>query len=556
MSSEGHLPTIPILEDSPLSFIPTSESVAAEENRALRLRIASGNSNVPIRYPNTPLGYPTISAHFAGTPSKGHPQVISGVGTNIFTAPPTSTTAQPTLSRPSFDTSSFTFQVPSFPPDPTHFATNSYPQQPWYEFIVGQEKATKNPEQEEITRKMRSMEQSLKNIQGLKGQKSVSYADLCMFPHVHLPLGFKTPKFEKYDGHGDPIAHLKRYSNQLRGAGGKKELLMAYFGESLVGIASEWQFQYNIDIAPDSNSLSNLKKKSSESFREYAVKWREQAARIKPPMDETEMVSIFLQAQVADYFQNMMSTMGKSFVEAIKIGEMVENGLKIGHILSQSSIRVMSQAIQSGSGGVENKKKKEEVAIEASSLRNPHPPRGHFHPSTPQHYYPHRDVAYAMFPQPPNGFVATRTPNRQNPESPSYRLSTRCAYHSGVEGHDTEDCWTLKRAIENLIEQQRVVLKDKEIPDVTNNPLPAHNNGPVIGMICEDNEFDPALKASLPSPMWKGSQRLPQSKIRGRRRVISLLEVKKRLWKPKQGQYPLKTPFFMFPELTGKNNWR
>ncbi|XP_070030575.1 uncharacterized protein [Nicotiana sylvestris] len=268
---------------------------------------------------------------------------------------------------------------------------------------------------------MRSMEQSLKNIQGLRGQKSVFYADLCMFPHVHLPLGFKTPKFEKYDGHGDPIAHLKRYCNQLRGASGKEELLMAYFRESLVGIASEWyldqdisrwhiwddlardfvrQFQYNIDIAPDRNSQSNLKKKSSECFREYAIKWHEQVARVKPTMDETEMVSVFLQSQEADYFQNMMSAMGKPFAEAIKIGEMVKNGLKTGCILSQSTIRATSQAIQSGSGGVANRKKKEEVAMATSSLRNPRPPRGYFPPITPQHYYPHQDVAYAMAPQP------------------------------------------------------------------------------------------------------------------------------------------------------------
>ncbi|XP_075096404.1 uncharacterized protein LOC142174497 [Nicotiana tabacum] len=239
---------------------------------------------------------------------------------------------------------------------------------------------------------MRSMEQSLKNIQGLSVQKSVSYADLCMSPHVHLPIGYKTPKFEKYDGHGDPIAHLKRYYNQLREAGRREELLMAYFRKSLVRIASEWymdqdisrwdiwddlaryfvrQFQYNIDIAPDRNSLSNLKKKSSESFREYAVKWREQAARMKPPMDETEMVSVFLQAQEVDYFQNMMSTKGKSFAKAIKIGEMVENDLKMGRILSQSAIRATSQAIQSGSRGATNRKKKEEVAMAASSLRNP-----------------------------------------------------------------------------------------------------------------------------------------------------------------------------------------
>ncbi|XP_075076760.1 uncharacterized protein LOC142163378 [Nicotiana tabacum] len=178
---------------------------------------------------------------------------------------------------------------------------------------------------------------------------------------------------------------------------------MAYFGETLIDIASEWytdqevsrwhiwddlardfvrQFQYNIHIAPDRNSLSNLKKRPSESFREYAVKWHEQAARVKPPMDETEMVSVFLQAQEADYYQNMMSALGKPFAEAIKIGEMVENGLKTG-------------------------------------------------------------------------------------------------------------------VVENLIEQKRIVLKDKDIPNVTNNPLPANNNGPIIGMICEDKEFDPILKAII-----------------------------------------------------------
>nr|XP_009769859.1 PREDICTED: uncharacterized protein LOC104220665 [Nicotiana sylvestris] len=164
---------------------------------------------------------------------------------------------------------------------------------------------------------------------------------------------FKTPKFEKYDGHGDPIAHLKRYCNRLRGAGEKEELLMDYFRESLVRIASElymdqdisrwhiWddlardfvrQFQYNVDIAPDRNSLSNFKKKSLESFREYAVKWREEASRVKPPMDETDM----------------------PFAEAIKIGEMAENGWKTGRILSQSAIRATSQAIQSGSRDATN----------------------------------------------------------------------------------------------------------------------------------------------------------------------------------------------------------
>ncbi|XP_075077022.1 uncharacterized protein LOC142163783 [Nicotiana tabacum] len=95
------------------------------------------------------------------------------------------------------------------------------------------------------------------------------------------------------------------------------------------------------------------------------------------------------------------------------------------------------------------------------------------------------------------GLLQPVPPNRQNPESPYYQPSARCAYHSGVKGHDTESCWTLKRVVENLIEQKRIVLKDEDIPKVTNNLLPAHNNGPIIGMICEDKEFDPVLKVII-----------------------------------------------------------
>ncbi|XP_070018007.1 uncharacterized protein [Nicotiana sylvestris] len=451
------------------------------------------------------------------------------------------------------------------------------------------------------------MEQSLKNMQGLSGKKSISYADLCMFPHVHLPLGFKTPKFEKYDGHGDPLAHLKRYCNQLRGAGRKEELLMAYFGESLVGITSEW------------NSLSNLKKKSSESFREYAVKWREQAARVKPPMDETEMVSVFLQAQEADYYQNMMSAMGKTFVEAIKIGEMVENGLKKGRILSQSAIRATSQAIQGGSGGVANQKKKEETSMATSSARKLRSPRPLFSERTPQHYYPHQDVAYAPQPytvmnaqpyvrpqqqfnqniapfprkQPPhqahydprppqNNFHAREPPrktyftpigesysslflklvqmdllqpvppNRQNPESPSYQHGTRCAYHSGAEGHDTDNCWTLKRAVEDLIEQKRIMLRDEDVPNVTNNPLPAHNNAPVIGMICEDMEFDPTLKAIIAIADVEKKPKAIVKQDKGEKRSKPPLRRQKRKWKLKLGQRPPKMSFSMSLEAARK----
>ncbi|XP_070029538.1 uncharacterized protein [Nicotiana sylvestris] len=286
-------------------------------------------------------------------------------------------------------------------------------------------------EPDELARKMKSLEQNIKNIQGLGDHKSVLFSDLCMFLHIHLPPGFKTPKFEKYDGHGDPIAYLKRYCNQLRGAGRNEELLMTYFGESLVGVASEWfidqdisywhvwddmaqafvkQFQYNIDIVQDLNSLSNMKKKLAESFKVYAIKWREQAARVKPPMDDHELITVFLQAQNPDYFQNMISAMGRPFADAINIGEMIENGLHTGRIISQEALKATTQKIQNRADHLINQTKKDEEAMMASQ-----PKRGQRGASQPPD--PRCSVApqYAMF----NGQSYTKASNRQHMWAPT-----------------------------------------------------------------------------------------------------------------------------------------
>ncbi|PHT49901.1 hypothetical protein CQW23_09648 [Capsicum baccatum] len=165
---------------------------------------------------------------------------------------------------------------------------------------------------------------AMKNFQGLGGYKSVSYKDLCMFPGVNLFLGFKMSKFEKYDRHGDPIAHLRRYCNQLRGVGGKEELLMAYFFEGLSGLASEWFVDQDID---------SMKKKNIESFREYAIRWHEQISRGKPSMKKSKIVKVFIPAQDETYYQYLLLALGKPFIEVLKMGEMIEDGIKTDHIV-------------------------------------------------------------------------------------------------------------------------------------------------------------------------------------------------------------------------------
>ncbi|XP_070014922.1 uncharacterized protein [Nicotiana sylvestris] len=216
---------------------------------------------------------------------------------------------------------------------------------------------------------------------------SVAYKDLCLFPDVQLPTGFKMPKLDLYDGHGDPVAHLRGYCSKMRGAGGKDELLMAYFNQSLSGATLEWytrqdaskwytwdylaqaftrHFQYNIDIAPDRLSLAKIEKKPNESFREYGFKWREQATRVNPPMEEDEMVEYFLQAQEPTYFGHLISPVGKPFIDVVKMDEMVEDGLKSSKIMSYSALNATTQAIQNDIGSLPGQKKNDDVAMVVS----------------------------------------------------------------------------------------------------------------------------------------------------------------------------------------------
>ncbi|KAK4726955.1 hypothetical protein R3W88_031872 [Solanum pinnatisectum] len=147
-----------------------------------------------------------------------------------------------------------------------------YPHTHHYSSSIEVEKVVKNEEHEEMARKMKSLEQSVRDMQGLRGHKGISFSDLCIFPHVHFPVDFKTPKFEKYDD--QDISNWHTWDNLAR--------------------CFVQQFQYNIDIVPDCSSLSNMRKKTTENFNEYVIRWREQAARVKLPMKESEIIDVFL----------------------------------------------------------------------------------------------------------------------------------------------------------------------------------------------------------------------------------------------------------------------
>ncbi|XP_059311487.1 uncharacterized protein LOC132063073 [Lycium ferocissimum] len=486
--------------------------------------------------------------------------------------------------RPHHEPQPNVYEGQYYSPEMIFRAPGPYNHATQYDSPIENDKLNRMGEQDEISRKVKSLEQALRNMQGTGGPMNVSYKHLCLFPDIQLPAGFKMPKFELYNGHGDPVAHLRGYCSKMRGAGGKNELLMAYFSQSLSGSASEWytrqdaskwytwddmaqafvrQFQYNIDIVPDRVSLTKMTKKPNETFCEYGIRWREQLARVNPPMQESEMVDYFLQAQDPTYFSYLITAMGRPFNEVVKMGEMVEEGIKSGRILSYSALKATTQAIQNSSGNFRIKKEKDDIAMVAQGPRQG--PRGssyqytqNYSQAPPQRYYPVQDPQYFADPpqyvvyntqsydrpstyrqwraphqnprHPPQNFQAPYNPrprqeyggeqrprdnftpigesyaslfeklkhlnmigtipqNYADPRAKGFNPTARCAYHSDAPGHSTEDCRTLKREVEKMIQAKMIVIQDSDTPNITENPLPAHNDTHFVGMICDDKEY-------------------------------------------------------------------
>lgn len=94
----------------------------------------------------------------------------------------------------------------------------------------------------------------------------------------------------------------------------------------------------------------------NESFKEYAQKWRELAARVQPPMLEREIVDMFMSTLQGPYYDRMLGSTSVGFSELVMAGERIEVGLKMGKIQPTSPRSSSSGAVKKPFGGyVKNK---------------------------------------------------------------------------------------------------------------------------------------------------------------------------------------------------------
>ena len=81
---------------------------------------------------------------------------------------------------------------------------------------------------------------------------------------------------------------------------------------------------------------------TNEGFKEYAQKWRDLVGRVQPPLNDRELVDMFMGTLIGPFFNLLIRISSSGFTELILTGERVEAALRAEifpwHMLSHPTL--------------------------------------------------------------------------------------------------------------------------------------------------------------------------------------------------------------------------
>ncbi|KAA0036942.1 uncharacterized protein E6C27_scaffold86G00180 [Cucumis melo var. makuwa] len=392
--------------------------------------------------------------------------------------------------------------------------------------------------------KLDVLEERLRAIEETDVYGNIDATQLCLVPGLIIPAKFKVPEFDKYDGSTCPRSHLIMYCRKMATHINNDKLLVHCFQDSLTDPASRWyiqldnahihvwkdladaflkQYKHNIDMAPDRLDLQRVEKKSSESFKEYAQRWRDMVAEVQPPLTDKEMTSMFMNTLRAPFYERMIGNASTNFSDIIVIGERIEYGIKHGRLAEATTEY----------GGIKKGtiSKKKEGEVHAIGFPNSGKHKSIFGQRKYEQNFPSyiSNVSHIPYNSYVPAHTVSETPKPVNSNSPRpfvqgqgsktnsdtwrfdpipmtytellpqliqnrqlasipmipiqppypkwYDSNARCDYHAGGVGHSTENCLALKRNVQSLINAGWLSFKKSgEKSNVYENPLPDHEN--------------------------------------------------------------------------------
>jgi uncharacterized membrane protein YgcG len=163
--------------------------------------------------------------------------------------------------------------------------------------------------------------------------------------------------FEKYTGETCPQMHLTMYVWKMTAHRRDEPLLIYCFQDSLAGPSHTWymnlkgittfeelanaflqQYKYNSYLAPNRKELQSMTQGDKESFKEYAQRFIQKSAQIRPLLDEREISELFFETLSPFYSEKMLACASQKFTDMVDLGVRIEEWARKGHVSKDSGL--------------------------------------------------------------------------------------------------------------------------------------------------------------------------------------------------------------------------
>ena len=112
-----------------------------------------------------------------------------------------------------------------------------------------------------------------------------------------------------------------------------------------------------LETAPDHLTVQGMKKGPNENYREYAIRWKNVASMVRPPLTSREENSMFVDTLPSPYYDMLIVNTFMEFGDLMYSVGRIEDGIKRGRIVDTgASVRekkriVPDEHVQAMSGG-------------------------------------------------------------------------------------------------------------------------------------------------------------------------------------------------------------
>ncbi|XP_074315668.1 uncharacterized protein LOC141651875 [Silene latifolia] len=165
---------------------------------------------------------------------------------------------------------------------------------------------------------------------------------------LRMPLGYQPPKFQQFDGKGNPKQHIAHFVETCNNAGTDGDRLVKQFVRSLKGIAFDWYTDldsesidswgrmedeflnrfYSTRRIVSMSELTNIVQWEDEPVVDYIDRWRALSLQCKDRLSESSAVEMCINGMIWDILYIMKGIKPKSFPELATLAHDMEITIK------------------------------------------------------------------------------------------------------------------------------------------------------------------------------------------------------------------------------------